>query len=373
MQCKICRQELADNCFLPIPAQNDRYHECVFCLCEQYRQLGQFLAGAAQSAAPDRYLGEVSGQVPRTVWSLTCLQQRLSSIEELKRELFTLCLHPLQQDRTQDLMRLELACGCDDACVGRGVAFELELNGPWLLQLLQPHTCQAEARQLTADLLETAEFQRVVTLLQSWLTPERQQAIAALPTAYRQVSQIYKRLQSELHECEDAAVQTVWGLPCRWRRGRGETNCWPEAEDLQRLAGLVRSHAWGTAVAAYVATGFQVAPESSYFQQRGYFLLLCCAESAHIRRILEQRIVIMVYAAKLLADKLFLLCRQRLNLTVLRNHIWMVMLLLQALRALGGKGPFPIMGITDPKDSELPISAMAKDRSLLVGLQDSLL
>lgn len=358
MKCPNCQQEREQCFFLPSPGKRERHTQCVFCQYSHYQNLAKFLEEASRHVRPDEYIRYTTGILQETAFAFTCFEKPLASLAELKAELLALCSHPLQQDRSGELIRFELACVIEKGCGFHGFAMELQENGPLVLQVVKPHTCKEVDRNLNKELAEVAAFKNLAAMLEPHLSREKREWITRCSVEYRQVSSVYKMLQNELHALEDEAMLAIWELPCRWRRGRGETNQPPGMADLERLAAIVQSRNFGKDVMDYVQAQFYVTQESGFFQQRGYFLLLCCAAPEILQRIWESRIQVMLYARNLLDNNMFLLCRQRLNLTMLRNHIWMIILLSQALRAVKGESPFPLMGITAPKDSEMPIDEM---------------
>ena len=324
-------------------------------MLEEHRKYLRFLEGAVQAERPDQYIFGVPDAEREAISALTCQQEPLHSTAELNQKLRKHGARPQSRSRKGGLQRIDLRCAQDDGCSFRGVILEKEPGGIMLLQELHTHSCNDVQSWLQAELQEVDAFVAFINRLDTLLLEESRQAANALSTDYQGFFAIMKNQQNELHQKEDAAVEEVWPGECRWRRARGTKNEPPGLEDLEKLRQLAQQRGCGEAVDAYIQANLHTDLDSQYFQQRGYFMLLTFAKEEALREILDLRIQVLLYARNILQQDQYLLCYSKLKNKILRNHVWMIALLIYALRFSRGHRdfPFPLPGITKPEDSDI--------------------
>ncbi|BBM81722.1 hypothetical protein [Candidatus Uabimicrobium amorphum] len=347
--CDVCGKEYESRYFLPCPNSIEPHDECVFCTQERFSVIKAFVDEVATGKDLNSCIDDKSTKEKSYLHQVTCWQETVESITELKKKLREIGMRVHSEKRDKNLLRFQFKCALSDDCDLHFVSLEKE-NSAHVLQKFADHSC--EKASLEQEWREVQYFLSTMEKLQVHLSQEEQQQIKGYKTDYRGVSSVYKKLQQQIHDMEDEVIAEVWGPDCRWRRGRGEANRTPQAEDLEKLKSIVVASYQQPDVAEYIAQKFATSESSSYFQQRGYFLLLACAPPPMLRKMIVLRIQAMCYAQQLLQQDMLLLCWKKLNSTVLRNHIWMILFFIKVFE--NGKQSFPLMGKTPPLDSESP-------------------
>lgn len=351
MKCICCKKELDKSFFLPHREDITRYEKCVSCLYNYYNSITTFLKEAMQEDIPDTYIQKVEPVLFEVAKDITCYEYDESSLTSFAKSMKLLHAKPNQLKRTKDTLKIELQCATSCDCHFSGFYFSDQERH--VVKIQQRHTCNSKTRNLDKKFHEVSRFIAFVSRLETCIQDQQKEQIEKLSVDYFDISGVYKVLQEELHNLEDTTIKNIWGMPCRWRRARGEKNIAPEKEDKEKLLKLAEEKNLPQKVLDYIHSNFQTPIESTYFQQRGYFLLLCMAKPEDLKKIIEKRIQIMLYARNLLKNNFFLLCNKRLNCTVLRNHVWIILLLMLALKSSNNLELFPLMGVTNPRDSEL--------------------
>lgn len=349
MQCKTCNRELDIKYFLPYPQREELYADCVFCMHKRFSVASRFCKTVAEKGAEFAF-SLLSHQEKNLVNDITCLQKELLSINELKKVFRENYIRPEGETRDKNLLRFRLKCATNSTCNYDGMAIERQ-DGSFLWQIFSDHSCSE--RNLEQDWLEIEKFKSLVNFIERTMPSDSIMEVNTWSTDYKTLSKVYNKGQQEVHDLEDEAIKEVWGLPCVWRRARGEVNELPSQKDVMALKEIVKNRELlSSELCDYIDNNFYV-PQPSYFQQRGYFILLMCSSLKTLQDIFEARLKVMYYARNLLQQDMFLLCFRRLNRTVLRNHVWMLGFLLQVMSARKNNETLPLMGKTTiPLDSE---------------------
>ncbi|WP_372371094.1 hypothetical protein [Candidatus Uabimicrobium sp. HlEnr_7] len=349
MQCNTCNKELDIKYFLPYPQREELHIDCVFCMHKRFSVVSKFCKVVADEGVEFAF-SSLSQQEKSFVNDVTCLQKELLSINELKKIFRENYIRPEGETRDKNLLRFRLKCACDSTCSYDGMAIERQ-DGSFLWQTFNNHSCSE--RNLEQDWLEIEKFESLVGLIEKVMPSDSIVKANEWSTDYKTLSKVYNKGQQEVHDLEDQAIKEVWGLPCVWRRARGEVNELPSQEDVVTLKEIVKKRELlSSELDDYIDNNFYV-PQPSYFQQRGYFILLMCSSLSILQDIFEARLRVMYYARNLLQQDMFLLCFRRLNRIVLRNHVWMLGFLWQVMMARKSSEPLPLMGKTTiPLDSE---------------------
>lgn len=350
-QCNRCKKEKDAQYFLPVPKETESNAVCIFCWQEYYQNLASFFTKICKEESPVASLSFVNEETWQQVSSITCREKQVSSLSEVSNEAKQQRAVLSCQQRIRGQLHLEFRCFENKECSFQAFAMETANGFTW--QLLSSHQC-IDNGGLEKVLQELQACQNFTTKLSSILPQSAQDEVNSWSKDYREISAVYKREQDLLHSLEDKSIEKVWGLPCRFRRARGKENIKPQPEDLKRLEELFIEAKVDNSVIEYIQAKFQVAEESSYFQQRGYMLLLLISCRENLLQCLYKRIQIVLYASSLIESGMFFLAYKRLNPTVLRNHIWMVLLFLLAQQSFQGKHPFPCPGTFAPFDSDDP-------------------
>ena len=345
--CTICHNEYESRYFLPCPNSTEPHGECVLCMQKRFAAIKTFVDQIALGENFTSCIDGKSTEEKSYLQQITCWQETLASMAILKQKLREIGMRVHSEKREKNLLRFQFKCAFHTDCNLHFISLEKQ-DGTHVLQKFADHSCQD--RSLHQEWQEVKYFLEAIEKLQQYLNDGERQQIQEYTTDYRGISSVYKKLQQRIHDIEDEVIVSVWGADCRWRRGRGEANRQPQPQDLQRLKDIVVAMYPQPEVDAYIAQKFATTETSSYFQQRGYFLLLACAPPSTLRNMIALRIQAMCYAQKLLQEDMLLLCWKKLNSTVLRNHIWMILFFIKVFET--GKHSFPLMGKTPPLDSE---------------------
>ena len=345
--CAVCHSKYENRYFLPCPNNIEPHSECIFCMQKRFSAIKTFVDQVAAGENFAACIDTKNAAEKNYLHQITCWQETLDSMTILKEKLREIGMRVHSEKREKNLLRFHFKCAFDPDCKLHFVSLEKQ-DGTHVLQKFADHSCQNGSLQ--QEWQEVKYFLEALEKLQPYFDDKERQQVQEYTTDYRDISSVYKKLQQQIHDIEDEVIATVWGPNCRWRRGRGEANRKPQPEDLQRLKDIVVAVYPQPDVTEYITQKFATTETSSYFQQRGYFLLLACASPSTLRKMIALRIQAMCYAQKLLKEDMLLLCWKKLNSTVLRNHIWMILFFIKVLET--GKQSFPLMGKTPPLDSE---------------------
>lgn len=354
MRCDVCEREQENSQFLPIPLSTERQPTCVSCLLQRHQDFVAYLEAAAQSSTPDAYLRTASGPLQETGYSLTCLSETLQFLDELKTKLAQWGGRTLYRRKVGGQAEMEFRCLTGDSCSFRAWARELE-DTTLQFQVIQPHSCFELDRARSFLAQENEAFAKLCKTLESQLPQEMLDELHHFPNGLEALKGSFKTLHDTVHHFEDEAIAHTWTGHCPWRRARGETNEAPGTEALNGLLHIAQTNGCGPDVEAYIRSNLGTEVTSSYFQQRGYLLLLTLAPEDDLLPMLQRRIQVLLYANKLIQQDLQLLSYRLLKPMVMRNHAWMVSLLWQALRHKQGQlTTYPLPGVTRPEDSNTP-------------------
>lgn len=363
--CPCCMLSRPKQAFLPVQAQRERQRLCIWCLRDETAARLTFLDAAVASPQPDAFLLRCAPSLREAGFQITCGLEMLADFSEVKAaaQRWGARTQARRQDK-EGLWHIHFKCALDgvagstaeEGCAFSAVALEQSEDRAFQWQVLAEHSCTAGTPILHALWSEVDAFRTFVAKTETWLSPTMMAEVDAWPASLAEVNTTLKVIHEGVHAAEDAAVSASWEGPCRWRRMRGQRNEPPTLVDIQPLCALAIEHGCGVATQAYLDAHFHVEEHSTYFQQRGYFMLVALAPLPLLEEVLARRVQVLHYASRLLEDDLFLLCYKKLNPTVLRNHAWMVAMLYQALRFRQGHNDsaFPLFGHTSPKDSADP-------------------
>lgn len=355
MICRQCEREQPKEQFLPVPQTIERQSTCVTCLLESYQNMVSFLAHARNQEQPDQGIATASGAAQHAAYQLTCQSKDLPNLDTLKQELSSWGGRMLQRRKIQASWQMEFRCLTGDACSFHAWAQEHEDSETLTFQVLQLHSCSElmQAQEVLAR--ENQQFLETMEALTQLLPSEKEREAIQYSTSLDAIKGVFKAIHNDLHAEEDLAIAHVWEGECPWRRARGESNRPPTSEDIAALLSLAQDHQVPTPVLQYIQNNLGTTVDSSYFQQRGYLLLLCLSPLEDLSQMLVRRIQAMVYARHLFQQDMQLLCYRLLKPMVMRNHIWMISLLHDAyLWRRGESTTFPLPGTTEPIDSNQP-------------------